>query len=368
MLRIVFGLGTRAVDRNDDDYTRLVALNAPTRRPEADFGEVVEFAQRRADALDLSTNRFVSLNVDEIVQSSPGLPIDLFAARKDPAGGRGRTGSAAAAGPSRCVLTFDRLLSATSFVPDMREMLAVLRDAYEYPVDIEFTANFLEDGSYRINLVQCRPLQVKEGGGILPPPRTIPRKDLVFESRGPIIGQSSYAAIDRLVYVVPSVYGEMPIGDRHSVARLIGKLTHLEEKEAPKSVLLLGPGRWGTKMASLGVPVSFAEIATVSVLCEIVAMGKHVIPNVSLGTHFFNDLVESNMLYLAVFPKGKGSFLNETFFLRSRNRLADLLPEEAEWSHVVRVIDLPGDSGGRKLLLNADSPKQRAVCYFAEQS
>jgi hypothetical protein len=367
MLRIVFGLGTRAVERNDDDYTRLVALNAPSRRPEADFGEVVEFAQRRVDALDLSTNRFVSLNVDEIVRSSPDLPIDMFAARKEPAGGRGRTGSAAASGPSRCVLTFDRLLSATSFVPDMREMLAVLRDAYEYPVDIEFTANFLEDGSYRINLVQCRPLQVKEGGGILPPPRTIPRKDLVFESRGPIIGQSSHAAIDRLVYVVPSVYGEMPIGDRHSVARLIGKLTHLKEKEAPKSVLLLGPGRWGTKMPSLGVPVSFAEIATVSVLCEVVAMGKNVIPNVSLGTHFFNDLVESNMLYLAVFPKGKGSTLNESFFLRSRNRLADLLPEEAEWSHVVRVIDLPGESGGRKLLLNADSLKQRAVCYFADR-
>jgi len=118
-------------------------------------------------------------------------------------------------------------------------------------------------------------------------------------------------------------------------------------------------------MPSLGVPVSFAEIATVSVLCEVVAMGKNVIPNVSLGTHFFNDLVESNMLYLAVFPKGKGSSLNEAFFLRSRNRLADLLPEEAEWTHVVRVIDLPGDSGGRKLLLNADSTKQRAVCYFA---
>ncbi|HSL91934.1 MAG TPA: PEP/pyruvate-binding domain-containing protein [Candidatus Limnocylindrales bacterium] len=367
MLRIVFGLGTRAVERNDDDYTRLVALNAPTRRPEADFGEVVEFAQRRADALDLSANRFVSLNVDEIVQASPDLPIDMFAARKEPTGGRGRTGSAAPPGPSRCVLTFDRLLSATSFVPDMREMLAVLRDAYEYPVDVEFTANFLEDGTYRINLVQCRPLQVKEGGGILPPPRSIPRKDLVLESRGPIIGQSSHAAIDRLVYVVPSVYGEMPIGDRHSVARLIGKITHLEEKGARKSILLLGPGRWGTKMPSLGVPVSFAEIATVSVLCEVVAMGKHVIPNVSLGTHFFNDLVESNMLYLAVFPKGKGSYLNESFFLRSRNRLADLLPEEAEWSRVVRVIDVPGDSDGRKLLLNADSPKQRAVCYFAER-
>ena len=368
MLRIVFGLGTRAVERSDDDYTRLVALNAPARRPEADFGEVVEFAQRRVDALDLSANRFVSLNVDEVVQASPDLPIDMFAARKEPAGGRARAGGAGVAGPSRCILTFDRLLSATSFVPDLREMLAVLRDAYRYPVDIEFTANFLKDGSYRLNLVQCRPLQVKEGGGILPPPRRIARKDLVFESRGPVIGQSSHTVIDRLIYVVPSVYGEMPIGDRHSVARLIGHLTHLEEEGKRKTVLLLGPGRWGTKMPSLGVPVSFAEIATISVLCEVVAMGKHVIPNVSLGTHFFNDLVESNMLYLAVFPKGKGSFLNEGFFLRSENRLAELLPEEAEWSHVVRVIDVPSRPGGRMLLLNADSLKQRAVCYFAEQS
>ena len=367
MLRVVFGLGTRAVERSDDDYTRLVALNAPARRPEADFGEVVEFAQRRVDALDLSANRFVSLNVDEVVQASPDLPIDMFAARKEPAGGRARAGGAGVAGPSRCILTFDRLLSATSFVPDLREMLAVLRDAYRTPVDIEFTANFLKDGSYRINLVQCRPLQVKEGGGILPPPRTIARKDLVFESRGPVIGQSSHTAIDRLIYVVPSVYGEMPIGDRHSVARLIGHLTHLEEEGKRTTVLLLGPGRWGTKMPSLGVPVSFAEIATISVLCEVVAMGKHVIPNVSLGTHFFNDLVESNMLYLAVFPKGKGSFLNEGFFLRSENRLAELLPEEAEWSHVVRVIDVPSRPGERMLLLNADSLKQRAVCYFAEQ-
>ncbi|PWB65453.1 MAG: pyruvate, phosphate dikinase [Deltaproteobacteria bacterium] len=364
MLRIVFGLGTRAVERYDDDYTRLVALNAPLRRPESDFGEVVEYAQRRVDALDLSANRFVSLNVDDVVRASPDLPIDMFAARPETAGGRGRTGGAAA-GPSRCVLTFDRLLSATSFVPDLREMLSVLRDAYDYPVDVEFTANFLEDGSCRINLVQCRPLQVKEGGRILPPPRAIPKKDLVIESRGPIIGQSSHAVIDRLICVVPSAYGQMPIGERHSVARLIGKLTRLEEKGKRRTVLLLGPGRWGTKMPSLGVPVSFAEIATVSVLCEIVAMGNNVIPNVSLGTHFFNDLVETNMLYLAVYPKGKGSYLNEAFLLKSENRLADLLPEEAGWSGVVRVVDLPAGPGGRKLHLNADSLKQRAVCYFA---
>lgn len=360
MLRLVFGLGTRAVDRTDDDYTRLVALNAPQRRPEADFGEVVEFAQRRVDALDLSINRFVSLTIDDVVKVSPNLPIDMFAARKEASGGRSK-----AAASSRCVLTFDRLLSATPFVADMKEMLAVLRDAYDYPVDIEFTANFLGDGSYRINLVQCRPLQVKEGGGILPPPRTVARKDLVFESRGPIVGQSSRTAVDRLIYVAPSAYGKLPIGERHSVARLIGRLTHVEEEGGRKTILLLGPGRWGTKMPSLGVPVSFAEIAPVSVLCEIVSMGTDIVPNVSLGTHFFNDLVEANMLYLAVFPKGKESFLNESFFLRSRNRLPELLPDDTEWSGVVRVVDISARRGARKLVLNANTLKQRAVCYLA---
>ncbi|MBI5342704.1 MAG: pyruvate, phosphate dikinase [Deltaproteobacteria bacterium] len=359
MLRVVFGLGTRAVERTDDDYTRLVALNAPDRRPEADFGEVMEFAQRRVDALDLSANRFVSLNVDDVVRVSPNLPIEMFAARMEPAAGRSKDGA-----PSRCVLTFDRLLSATPFVSDMKEMLAVLRDAYDYPVDIEFTANFLPDGSYRINLVQCRPLQVKEGGGIPSPPRTIAKKDRVFESRGPIVGQSSHTAVDRLIYVDPSAYVKLSIGDRHSVARLIGRITHVEEEGEKKTILLLGPGRWGTKMPSLRVPVSFAEIAPVSVLCEIVSMGAIIVPDVSLGTHFFNDLVEANMLYLAVFPKGKESPLNEAFFLRSKNRLAGLLPDDAEWSEAVRVIDVPSGRGGKKLLLNANTLKQRAVCYF----
>jgi len=361
MVRIVFGLGTRAVERSDDDYTRVVALNAPLRRPEADFNEVAGYAQRRVDVLDLGGNRFESLNVDDVVKVSPDLPIGMFSARGDFAG----PGAPPAPG-SHVVLTFDRLLSATPFVDDMKEMLAVLRDAYGSQVDTEFTLNFLGDGSYRINLVQCRPLQVKEEMGGPPPlPRRILRKDTVFECRGPVIGQSCHTRIDRLIYVEPDAYGDMPVAERHSVSRLIGRLTHLEGDAGRKTVMLLGPGRWGTKMASLGVPVSFAEINTVSVVCEIVAMGNNVAPDVSLGTHFFNDLVESNMLYLAIFPAGKGCFFSGEFFRRSGNRLPELLPEDAGLSRVVRVIDVPEGEGGRLLYLNANTLKQRAVCYFA---
>ena len=49
MMRLVFGLGTRAVDRNDDDYVRIVALNAPARRPEANIDEARKYTQQKVD-------------------------------------------------------------------------------------------------------------------------------------------------------------------------------------------------------------------------------------------------------------------------------------------------------------------------------
>jgi len=362
VVRLVFGLGTRAVDRSDDDYTRMVSLNAPLRRPETGRSAGTAYAQRRVDVLDLSTNRFATETIDDVVAVSPDLPVELYAARRSVQFlGAGESRPA----PAGWVLTFDRLLTETSFVSDLREMLGILRDAYEYPVDTEFTANFLPGGRCRINLVQCRPLQVKEGGNIVEPPKRIARDALVLASRGPVIGQSSLSLIDRVIYVDPDAYSALPVRERGSVARLIGRINRLPREQGSPNVLLVGPGRWGTSTPSLGVPVSFAEISTVSVICEVVGVGMDVVPDVSLGTHFFNDLVEASMLYMAVNPKQRGDALNRKFLLGAGNRLAELLPDDAEWDGVVRVIDLPDPRDGRLLFLNANSFRQRVVCYLA---
>jgi len=261
------------------------------------------------------------------------------------------------------VLTFDKLFSNTAFVNDMREMLHVLRDAYNCHVDIEFTTNFLSDGSYKINLVQCRPLQIKEstpGSCAIP---AINRENLILEAHSGIIGQSRTLFIDRLIYVEPSVYGHLPETDRYSVARLIGKLTHLQKQGKTKTIMLLGPGRWGTTTPSLGVPVSFAEINTVSVVCEIDTMREGLVPDLSLGTHFFNDLVEMDMLYIGLYVAKKGNILNKDFLSQSPNNLQKLLPEASNWSHIIRVIDA---SDEQKVVLSADTIKQNAVVYMAE--
>lgn len=363
VLRLVFGLGTRAVDRSDDDYTRMVALNEPLRRPESSRGDGgTGYSQRRVDVLDLKENRFASETIDDVARVSPDLPIDLYAARR---GALARGAAAPRPTDDGWVLLFGKLLSETPFVPYMREMLGILRDAYDYAVDTEFTANFLPDGRCLVNLVQCRPLQVKEGGNIVDPPKRIPRGALVLESRGPIIGQSSLSRLDRVIYVDPAAYSSLSQRDRPSIGRLIGRVVHLPAEDRPRNTLLLGPGRWGTSTPSLGVPVSFAEIDTVSAICEIIGVGMPVVPDVSLGTHFFNDLVEANMLYLAVHPTRRGDSLNMKFLAGARNLLAGLLPEDAEWAGVVRVIDVPEPGDGRLLYLNADSFRQRVVCYLA---
>jgi len=363
VVRLVFGLGTRAVDRIDDDYTRVVALNAPLRRPEANMDEVAEYAQKRVDVIDIAENRLDSLHCDRVLSAAPDLPVGMFASRRRLSDDREERREEGSVAP--WFLTFERLLSDSPFVDDMREMLRVLRKAYDNHVDVEFTANYLTDGSFRIHLVQCRPLQVREGGRIVPPPSNLPPEDLILEARGTIVGPSAYSPVDRIIYVVPSVYMALPISDRYAVARLIGRVTHLGGEEDPrKTILLMGPGRWGTSTPSLGVPVTFAEINRVSVLCEIVGTHGGVVPDVSLGTHFFNDLVEANMLYLAVFAGKAGNWLNEEFLSGRENRLASLLPDEARWSEAIRVIDLPDSPGGRILYLHADSPGQRAVCCF----
>lgn len=365
VLRLVFGLGTRAVNRSDEDYTRLVALNAPDRLPGVHLDDASKYTQRKVDLLDLNANKLISAEFQEIIKQGPELPIDIFASRDE------RIEHLAAernlAGLFPWVLSFDNLLNATNFVKDMREMLKILQNAYECPVDIEFTVNFLGDQRYKINLVQCRPFQIAGIGRIDPPPKNLDRKNIVLEAHGAVIGQGRVETIGRLICVVPSAYGKLPDRERYSVARLIGKITHLTDLPESGSIMLLGPGRWGTTTPSLGIPVSFAEISSVSVLCELVMMNETLTPDVSLGTHFFCEMVEMDILYLALFPEQKENYLNISFLKNAPNRLGELLPAERRWAEVVRIIDIKDLDGDRILSLNANTYQQKAICYFEPQ-
>ena len=367
MLRLVFGLGTRAVDRIGEDYARIVGLNAPARRLEANISEARQFTQKHVDVLDLEANELVSKKFEDVTGQAETIPVELFASQDRTA--TGRSDGSRTAESFDWVLTFDKLLLKTGFADDMRKMLKVLQDSYDYPVDIEFTVNFFGEGNYKINLLQCRPLQLKGGGSAtaIHCPE-VAEEDMILDVQGPVIGPSRHVTIDRLVYVSGDVYGLLSESEQHSIARLIGKLNRLEEENDSKITMLLGPGRWGTTTASLGLAVSFSEINNVSVLCEIASMGRGVYPDISLGTHFFSDLIETDILYLGILPNREDTFINESFFENAPNKLGtEILPDAAKWSKAVKVIDPAEFCQGKALKLYANVLEQRFVCYLSKK-
>ena len=323
VMRIVFGLGTRAVDRADDDYTRVVALNAPELRPEANFDQVRRYTQRRVDLLDLAANRFHNAHFLDIAPLCDDIPLELFAV-KDRALEKYYEERSRPAQNS-WILTFDNLFSKTSFNQDIIGMLATLRETYQSHVDIEFTANFQPDGSHKICVLQCRPLQVTADDGLAAAQPRIAEQQIVLDARGGIVGHSRAIALDWLVFVVPQVYGQLAEKARYEAARLIGTICHHERLAEQRRIMLLGPGRWGTSTPALGVPVSFGEINTASVFCEIDSMHEGLVPDLSLGTHFFNEMVEMNILYMAYFGGRAGNHLDTGFLLGEPNRLGELV-------------------------------------------
>ena len=363
VLRIVFGLGTRAVNRSDDDYTRIVAVNEPLKKPEADYKGLLKYAQRKADMLNLESNTFTSEYFSDLLPYISGIPVDLFASHARES--ETSVYDINTRNRKNRILTFERLFSETDVVSNLGRIMETLENEYKYPVDIEFTVNFSEDLNYKINLLQCRPYQIKRSAGIVSEPVNILQEKIILKTQGPIIGISKHAPVDVIIYVVPSEYGCLPERNRYAVAELVGRITKAPGLKA-KTIMLLGPGRWGTTTPSLGVPVQFSDIRNVSVLCEIAEMHDGLVPDVSLGTHFFNDLIEFDILYLAVYPDKSETVINRAFLNEAKNSLTDLFPEAGRWLDCVKVIDFSG-TDNVQAYINVNSIDQKGILYIDER-
>ena len=187
-------------------------------------------------------------------------------------------------------------------------MLRTLESAYCHPVDVEFTVHLDEAGTASFNLVQCRPLPTRGEGSLAPLPESVPEERLFMQSEGHFMGGNLDLHPGHILRVHSSRYAALSREAKHQVATLIGVLTRrLAEEEPGAPIVLIGPGRWGTSSPELGVPVGFADISRVAVLAEVAEMGSEVVPDLSFGSHFFQDLIESGIAYVALFPGRPGS-------------------------------------------------------------
>ena len=345
MVRMVFGLGTRAVDRADDDYTRLVSLSMPERRPEASLGGQWEHSQRRMDVLDLAGAGLRSLPVEEVLPECSDFPLEYFISRSG--------------GPAPWV-SFGGLIRRQQPLNDLRAILRELSEAYAEAVDMEFALNVFPDDSYRIHLLQCRTFQVRKGmAHVGVNPATVGGR-CVLETNGAVIGLGREVVLDDILYVPTAAYAALSEAQRYQVVKIIEQL--VQKHDTRRTLVLIGPGRWGTSSASLGIPIRAGRIARASAVCEMVEMHERLIPDVSLGTHFFNDLVEHDLLYIACFPDKAGNRVDVEWFLHQPSRTSDLVSIFPEHHDTVRWISVPG------MVLHADPMYQTAAIRIAEST
>ena len=360
MLRIVFGLGTRAVDRTHEDYARIVTLDDPQRRRGVETGEERRFSQRFVDVLSLPENDLVTVPLATVLggaggaeRNDIGADWDLFVSPDEGALRRYRELRRKPTSPA-IICDLQGLVAGTDFGSVMREVLAVLSESYDYPVDIEFTVNIRADGEYRFGLVQCRPLQTRGLGKAVTMPDASAAGDALFASQGDFMGGNVRLPIDAVVLVHPERYLALGHQDRYTVARLLGEVTRALEGE---SVMLLGPGRWGTTTPALGVPVSFSDVSGAGVLVEFTYPEGDFRPELSYGSHFFQDIVESGIFYAAIFDDRPGTTFDLERITQEPSVLADLVPgatgPAAEVVHVARIADL---------VLYSDIVSQQVVC------
>ena len=254
--------------------------------------------------------------------------------------------------PTPQILDFKKLLIKTQFPVVAQKILSALEKAYDYPVDIEFTANFNQEGNFKFNLLQCRPLKTKGMGISINIPK-LGRENIFFSSIGNFMGGNVSIPLDYVIFVRLKEYLELREQDKYQIARIIGMLNGLLKG---KSNMLIGPGRWGTTTPSLGVPIHFYELCNMTVLCEVSYKYGNVYPELSFGSHFFQDMVEFDIFYAAIFDGEPDVVFNSNNILDKKNILEEVLPAEKKWENVLHLIHANG------LTLYSDITKQEVLC------
>ncbi|MDO9390750.1 MAG: PEP/pyruvate-binding domain-containing protein [bacterium] len=358
IVRLVAGMGTRAVDRVGDDYPVLISPGQPGLRVNASPEEVLWYSQKNIDLLNMETRRFETITVDKLFQEIgndfPALSqvISIYQEGQlfSP------TGTMVNLSEGQPVVTFSKLLTHGPFIPQIKDILNILKDTLGFPVDIEFAC----DGDiHKLYLLQCRPQSQAGGAASVAVPKDVPASDILFTGSR-YVTNALVKDIEYIVYVDPIQYDALPnMEELIQVGRVVGDLN---QKLPRQKFILMGPGRWGSRGdIKLGVRVGYSDINNTAMLIEVAKKKKDYVPELSFGTHFFQDLVEAGIRYLPLYPDEKGAAFNQEFFDHSPNVLRKLLPQARNLEQVVKVIHVPKAADGATLTVYMDGDREQAL-------
>jgi hypothetical protein len=363
-VRLVWGLGTRAVDRVGNDYPRLVALSHPLLRPSTNPEMVRRYSQQYVDLIDLNDNQLKTLPVHDVLDSHYS-PLRYLAQINEEGYFVSLRSNIVDGDKRHLVLTFEEFLRRTNFAETMRGILKVLERTYRAPVDLEFTVHLdgLDTGkpSICLTLLQCRPQSHLRETEQIPIPTDLPEEDVIFMTRF-VVPDGHIDNIKYVVFVPTQAYFELAsMNERRELARAIGRLNAALSSEV---FICVGPGRWGSSNSDLGVPIDYGDIYHSRSLVELAGQGMGEVPEPSLGTHFFQDLLESQIYPLALYLDDPQSVFNRRFFFETPNRLTDFCPADEKMSACLRLIKVSDFRPGQALQIVMNDDKGIALAFL----
>ncbi|MGD8982292.1 MAG: PEP/pyruvate-binding domain-containing protein, partial [Desulfobacterales bacterium] len=358
LVRLVFGLGTRAVDRIGEDYARMIHLSHPLLRPEVEAQQIMKYSQKIVDVLNLKTGEMESIPHNTLLKeiSHPDLYLTVSINQDGHLSAPMFKGQPI--NPVGTCLTFENLLSKTIFPSLMKKMLRQLQDAYGRPVDIEFAWD-----DEHLYILQCRSLAVSQDIGEVELPKDLPQEQIIFTNNH-VVSNTIVPDIEYIVYVCPRCYERLSTYDeKFAIGRVVSRLNRLLHD---KRFALFGPGRWGSNDINLGVRVGYEDINHTLILGEVAFAREDYTPEVSFGTHFFNDLVEAQIAPVAIFPDQTDTIFNEKFFMESPNQLSSLAAEFESHQTVVHVIHVPSSGDGFFLQVYQNNEAQEGIGFLGK--
>ena len=354
MLRLVMGLGTKAVDRTKKDYPRIINLDKPEVTLTKDIKDKHRYSQHYLDVIDLKNISLHDIPVNDGLSVIPRYAKRVLVEHDREAERMFRD-----RGQRREIVfvNCEGMVKNKEFIEEMKEILNTLETAYDYPVDIEYTVNVGEDNSFNVNLLQCRPLQVSINNEAIEMPED---GNVLLHIKESSMGMSRKNKVDTICYVDPHKYYEYPYAQKSSISRVINDV-NAYCRDNDKTAILIVPGRIGTSSPELGIPVVFADISHFSAILEESYSEVGYMPELSFGSHMFQDLVEAEIYYGALFENEKRIEFNRDMIFDYPNILKDINPNlNDEVYDMIQVIDFDGE----KAELYHDMNKDETMCVF----
>ncbi len=193
------------------------------------------------------------------------------------------------------IVTFAPQLKFNTFplADIIQHLLDIARDEIKTPIEIEFAVN-LEHEPQIFHVLQIRPISADSLTAKVDWDRV--DETGAFMRSNNALGVGEIEGVSDIIYLRQETFDILRTREMATTLREWNNRLRQEGRQ----YLLIGFGRWGSQIDSLGVPVQWGDISEAKAIAECSLPNFRVEP--SQGSHFFQNMTSFNVGYINVDP------------------------------------------------------------------